>query len=86
MYDYAFENTHALPIIDTNERKNIIPERLLVNGRIGINLRRESASLYSLRLEIGCAFSILEEVLKCENILYTMNMDYDTAIHLYAIA
>ena len=48
-YDYVFENTHALPVIDTNKRRGIVPERLSVNRKIGIDLRREYASLYSLR-------------------------------------
>ena len=36
IYDYVFENTHALPIIDTNKRRRIIPERLMVNGRLAL--------------------------------------------------
>ena len=27
IYDYIFENTHSLPIIDTNRRKGIIPRK-----------------------------------------------------------
>ena len=46
IYDYVFENTHAIPIIDTNKRRGIIPDRLLVNRKIGIDLRKEYASLY----------------------------------------
>ena len=50
IYNYVFENTHALPVIDTNRRRGIVPERLSVNRRIGIDLRKEYASLYSLML------------------------------------
>ena len=49
IYDYVFENTHSIPIIDTNKRRDIVPYRLSVNRKIGIDLRRECASLYSLR-------------------------------------
>ena len=85
IYDYVFENTHALPIIDTNKRRGIVDNRLLVNRKIGIDLRKEYASLYSLRWEIERTFSILEEILKAENIWYTNNKDYDIAIALKAI-
>ena len=57
-----------------------------MNRRIGIDLRREYASLYSLRWEIERTFSILEEILRCENIWYTKNRDYGTAMGLKAIA
>ncbi|MCL5791168.1 MAG: transposase [Candidatus Thermoplasmatota archaeon] len=63
IYDYAFENTHSLPIIDTNRRRGIVPERLSVNRRIGIDLWREYASLYSLRWEIERTFSIMEALM-----------------------
>ena len=86
IYDYVFENTHSLPVIDTNRRRGIRPERLTVNRRIGIDLRREYASLYSLRWEIERTFSILEEIMKAENIWYTMSRSYDTAIGLKIIA
>ena len=85
-YDYVFENTHALPVIDTNKRRGIVPERLSVNRKIGIDLRREYASLYSLRWEIERTFSILEEILQCENVWYTSNRSYDAAVGLKAIA
>jgi hypothetical protein len=85
-YDYVFENTHALPVIDTNKRRGIVPERLSMNRKIGIDLRREYASLYSLRWEIERTFSILEEIMQCENIWYTRNRSYDTAMGLKAIA
>ena len=80
-----FENTHSLPIIDTNRRRGIIPERLSVNRRIGIDLRREYSSLYSLRWEIERTFSILEEIMRAENIWYIKKRSYDTAIGLKSI-
>ncbi len=52
-YDYVFENTHSIPVIDTNRRRGIIQERLSVNRNIGIDLRKEYSSMYSLRWEIG---------------------------------
>ena len=30
IYDYVFENNHAIPVIGTNKRRGIIPDRLLV--------------------------------------------------------
>ena len=85
-YDYAFENTHALPVIDTNRRRGIVPERLSMNRKIGIDLRKEYSALYSLRWEIERTFSILEEILQCENVWYTRNRDYGVAMGLKAIA
>ena len=49
IYDYVFENTHSIPVIDTNKRRGIVTDRLTVNRRIGIDLRREYSSMYSLR-------------------------------------
>jgi hypothetical protein len=86
IYDYIFENTYSLPIIDTNRRRGIVPERLSVNRKSGIDLRREYSSIYSLRWEIERIFSILEEIIRAENIWYTRNRSYDTAIGLRAIA
>lgn len=40
IYDYVFENTHALPIIDINKRRRIIPDKLPVNRKIRIDLRK----------------------------------------------
>ena len=68
IYDCVFENTHAIPIIDTNKRRGIIPDRLRVNRKIGIDLRKAYASLYSLRWEIERTFCILEEIVKAEYI------------------
>ena len=86
IYDYIFENTHSIPVIDTNRRRGIVPERLSVNRRIGIGLRKEYAPLYSLMWEVERTFSILEEIMKTENIWYVKNRDYDTAMGLKAIA
>jgi hypothetical protein len=86
IYDYIFENTHAIPVIDTNKRRGIKPERLIVNRRIGIDLRMEYSSMYSMRGEIERTFSILEELLQSENIWYIRNRNYDAAIGLKIIA
>jgi IS4 transposase len=86
IYDYIFENTHAIPIIDTNKRRGIVTERLSVSRGIGINLRKEYYSIYKLRWEIERTFSILEEIMKTENIWYTKDRDYDTAAGLKVIA
>jgi IS4 transposase len=86
IYDYVFENTHSIPVIDTNKMRGIAPERLSVNRRIGIDLRMEYASLYSLRWEIERTFTILEEIMRVENIWYVRNRSYDTAVGLKAIA
>ncbi|MCL4349415.1 hypothetical protein [Ferroplasma acidiphilum] len=42
--------------------------------------------LYSLRREIESTFSILENILKYENIWYTSKRNFDTAIGLKTIA
>ena len=57
-----------------------------MNRKVGIDLRREYSSLYSLRWEIERTFSILEEIMRAENIRYVRNRSYDTAIGLTAIA
>ena len=86
IYDYVFENTHSIPVIDTNKMRGIAPERLSMNRKIGIDLRREYSSMYYLRWEIERTFSILEEILQCENVLYTGNRSNDTAVGFKAIA
>ena len=80
MYDYIFENTHSIPVIDTNKRRGIIQERLSVNRKIGIDPRRKYSSLYSLRWEIERTFSILEGIMNMENIWYVKNRNYDTTV------
>ncbi len=57
-----------------------------MNRKIGIDLRKEYASLYSLRWEIERTFSILEEIMKAENIWYVRNRSYYSAIGLKTIA
>ena len=82
IYDYVFENTHATPVIDTNTRRGIVTDRLSVNRKIGIDLRKEPGSIYSLRWEIERTFSIIEELMHCENIWHVRNRDYDNAVGL----
>jgi IS4 transposase len=86
IYDYIFENTHALPVIDTNKRRGIRSERLTMNRNMGIDLRKEYSSLYSLRWEIERTFSILEEIMNSENIWYVNKRSYDHAISFKIIA
>ncbi len=38
IYDYVFENTHTLSIIDTNRRRGIVPDQFSLNRKIGIVL------------------------------------------------
>ena len=52
IYDYIFDNTHSMPVIDTNRRRGIRSDGLPMNRNIGIDLRKEYSSLYSLRWEI----------------------------------
>ena len=48
IYDYIFENTHAMRVIDTNRRRGIIEDRLTYNRKQGITLRKkESAVRYN---------------------------------------
>ena len=85
IYGYIFDNAHALPVIDTNKRRGIINDRLTVNRRIGIELRREYSSMYSRRWKIERTFSIFEDIMGSENIWYVNNRDYDIAIELEVI-
>ena len=78
--------THMQFLIDTNKRNGIIPGWLRANRKIGIDLRNEYSSLYPLRREIEHTFSLLEEIMKAENIWYTNNRECDTAIGLKTIA
>lgn len=86
IYDYVFENTHSISVIDTNTRRGIVTDRLSVNRKIGVDLRKEHGSLYSLRWEIERTFSILEEIMHCENIWHVKNRDYDNAVGLRILA
>ena len=80
IYDYIFENTHAMPVIDTNRRRGIVEDRLAYNRKIGIELRKRESSRYKLRWEIERTFSILKEILGMEHIWYVKHRNYDTAI------
>ncbi|WP_443367647.1 transposase [Cuniculiplasma sp. SKW4] len=68
IYGYVFENTHALLVIDKNKRRGILENNLTFNWKQGIILRKCEKSRYRLRWEIERTFSILEEILHCENI------------------
>ena len=77
---------NEIPSFQTLSRRAGSFDLHAINRRIGIDLRMEYASRYSLRWEIERTFSILEEIMKAENIWYTGNRSYDTAIGLRAIA
>ena len=62
IYDYIFENTHAIPVIDTNRRGGIVEDRLSYNRKLGIELRKKESSRYKLRWEIERTFSILKGI------------------------
>jgi len=49
IYDYVFENRHALPVIDTNKRKCIVENNLTFNRKQGIIIRKSEESRYRLR-------------------------------------
>ena len=85
IYDYISENAHSLPVIDTNQRRGIIDDRLTVNRKIGIELKKEYSSMYSMRWEIERTFSILEGIMGSMNIWYVNNRDYDNIIGLRVV-
>ena len=80
IYDYIFENTYAVPVIDTNKRRGIINDRLTVNRKCGIELRKRESSRYKLRWDIERTFSILKEILGMEYVWYVKQRNYDAAI------
>ena len=80
IYDYIFENTHAIPVIDTNRRRGIIENKLTYNRKLGIALRQKESSRYKLRWEIERTFSILTEILGMEHIWYVRNRNYDVSV------
>ena len=80
IYDYIFENTHAMPVIDTNRRRGIVEDRLTYNRKLGIALKKKESSRYKLRWEIERTFSILKEILEMEYIWYVKHRNYDIAI------
>ena len=80
VYDYIFENTHSIPVIDTNRRRGIVENKLTYNRKLGIALRKKESSRYKLRWEIERTFSILKEILGMEYIWYVRNRNYDVSI------
>ena len=64
IHDYIFEDTHAIPVIDTNRRRGIVENKLTYNRKLGIELRRKESSRYKMRWEIERTFSILKEIHK----------------------
>ena len=48
IYDYIFENTHAMPVIDTYRRRGIVQDRSTYNRKQGIALRKKESSRYKL--------------------------------------
>ncbi|WMT55540.1 MULTISPECIES: transposase [Acidiplasma] len=80
IYDYIFENTHSIPVIDTNRRRGIVENKLTYNRKLGIALRKKESSRYKLRWEIERTFSILKEILGMEYIWYVRHRNYDIAI------
>ena len=80
VYDYIFENTQAMPVIDTNRRRGIIEDKLTYNRKLGIALRKKESSRYKLRWEIERTFSILKEILEMEYIWYIKHRNYAVSI------
>ena len=80
IYDYVFENTHALPVIYTNKRRGIVENNFTFNRKQDIIIRRSEKTRYRLRWEIERTFSILKEILNCAKIGYVRNRNYDFAI------
>ena len=80
IYDYIFENTHAIPVIDKNRRRGIVENRLTYNRKLGIALREKDPSRYKLRWEIERTFSILKEIFEMEYIWYVKHRNYDISI------
>jgi hypothetical protein len=72
-------------VIDPNRERGIINERLKVNRKIGIELRKEYSSMYSMDWEMKRTSSILEGIISSENIWYLNNRDYGTVICLKTI-
>lgn len=78
-----FGNYRSFHATGSNKRRIIVPEGLSVNEDY-MGIRREHAWPYFLNCGMERTFSKLEEVMKAENIWYTTNKDYDTAICLKA--
>ena len=80
IYDYIFENTHSIAVIDTNRRRGIVENKLTYNRKLGIALRKIESSRYKLRWEIERTFSILKEILGMEHIWYVKYRNYGASI------
>ena len=80
IYDYIFENTHSMPVIDTNRRRGIVENRLTYNRKLGVGIRSKESSRYKLRWGIERTFSILKEILGIEYIWYVKHRNYDVSI------
>ena len=80
IYDYIFEDTHSVPVIDTNKRKGIVKDKLTYNRKLGISIRKRESSRYKLRWEIERTFSILKEILGMEYIWYVKHRNYDVSV------
>ena len=80
IYDYIMDNTHSIPVIDTNRRRGIVPDNLAFSRKQGIIIREREKARYRLRWEIERTFSILEEILHSEHIWYVRNRNYDVAV------
>ena len=52
IFDYTFENSHSIPVIDIKGGRGIVPQRRSVNRRIGTDLKKEYSSLDSFRFDI----------------------------------
>ena len=51
IYDYIFENTHSIPVIDTNRRRGIVENKLTYNRKLGIALRKKG--IIKVQIEVG---------------------------------
>ncbi len=80
IYDYIFNNTHSIPLIDTNKRRGIINNNLSYNRKLGILIRKIEKARYVLNWEIERTFYIIEYTLKGKYILYIHNRNYDFSI------
>jgi hypothetical protein len=52
VYDYIFENTHSIQVIDTNKRRGIVDNKLTYNRKIELSIRKNESSRYKLRWKI----------------------------------
>ena len=80
IYDYIMDNTHAIPLIDTNRGIGIVPDKLTFKRNPGIIIREREKARYRLRWEIERTFSILEEILHSEHIWYVRSRNYDVVV------